>query len=124
MRGLLSGLLLATAVIGCDSTPKPPNVSLDQRSASPAGDEALTGQVVEHIAASPYSYVRIRTSKGDVWAAVNEARIEKGSQVTVSFDGQRIGNGSFALNGGCGSGIVLRVWSASVRFRDVTVTAL
>jgi len=84
MRGWLSGLLLATAVMGCDSTPKPPNVSLDQRSASPAGDEALTGQVVEHIAASPYSYVRIRTSKGDVWAAVNEARIEKGSQVTVS----------------------------------------
>ena len=84
MRGLLSGLLLATAVIGCDSTPKPPNISLDQRSASPAGDDALTGQVLEHIAASPYSYVRIRTSKGDVWAAVNEARIEKGSQVTVS----------------------------------------
>jgi hypothetical protein len=84
MRGLLSGLLLAMALIGCDSTPKPPNISLDQRSASAAGDDALTGQVLEHIAAPPYSYVRIRTSKGDVWAAVNEARIEKGSQVTVS----------------------------------------
>ncbi len=82
MRGLLSGLLLATAVFGCNSTPKPPNIPLDQRSAS--SDDALTGQVIEHIAASPYSYVRIRTSKGDVWAAVNEARIEKGSQVTVS----------------------------------------
>jgi len=84
MRGWLSGLLVATAVIGCDSTPKPPNISLDQRSASAVGDETLTGQVLEHIAASPYSYVRIRTSKGDVWAAVNEARIEKGSKVTVS----------------------------------------
>ena len=84
MRGLLSGLLLATAVIGCNSAPKPQNISLDKRSASTAGDEALTGQVLEHIAASPYSYVRIRTSKGDVWAAVNEARVEKGSQVTVS----------------------------------------
>ena len=84
MRGLLSGLLLAMAVIGCDSTPKPPNMSLDQRSPSPAGDDVLTGQVLEHIAASPYSYVRIRTATGDVWAAVNEARIEKGSQVTVT----------------------------------------
>jgi hypothetical protein len=84
MRGLLSGLLLAVAVMGCNSKPKPPNISLDQQSASPAGDDALTGQVLEHIAASPYSYVRIRTSRGDVWAAVNEARIEKGSKVTVS----------------------------------------
>jgi hypothetical protein len=81
---LFSGLLLATAVIACNSSPKPPNISLDQSSASPAGDDALTGQVLEHIAASPYSYVRIRTSKGDVWVAVNEARVEKGSQVTVS----------------------------------------
>ena len=84
MRGLFSGLLLATAVIGCDSAPKSPNVSLDKRSAATAGDGALTGQVLEHIAASPYSYVRIRTSKGDVWVAVSEARVEKGSQVTVS----------------------------------------
>jgi hypothetical protein len=84
MRGLLSGLLLATAVIGCNSSPKPPNFSLDQRSTSPAGDGALTGQVLEHIAAPPYSYLRIRTSRGDVWAAVNEVRIEKGSNVTVS----------------------------------------
>jgi hypothetical protein len=64
MRGLLSGLLLAVAVMGCNSKPKPPNISLDQQSASPAGDDALTGQVLEHIAASPYSYVRIRTSRG------------------------------------------------------------
>ena len=84
MRGLFSGLLLATAVIGCDSAPKPPNIPLDKRSAATAGDGALTGQVLEHIAASPYSYVRIRTSKGDVWVAVSEARVEKGSQVTVS----------------------------------------
>jgi len=84
MRGLFSVLLLATALIGCNSGPKPPNISLDTLSASTATDDALTGQVLEHIAASPYSYVRIRTSKGDVWAAVNEARVEKGSQVTVS----------------------------------------
>jgi len=85
MRRLLSGLLLATAVFGCNSkSPKPANVSLDQIPASPADGEALTGQVLEHIAAPPYSYVQIRTSRGDVWAAVNQAEIEKGSQVTVS----------------------------------------
>ena len=84
MRGLLSGLLLAVAVIGCDSSAKPPNIPLDQLSTSPADADAVTGEVLEHIAASPYSYVRIRTSKGEVWAAVNEARIEKGSQITVS----------------------------------------
>lgn len=85
MRRLLSGLLLATAVYGCNSgSSKPANISLDKIPASPAGGDALNGQVLEHITASPYSYVRIRTSKGDVWAAVNEAQVEKGSQVTVS----------------------------------------
>ena len=84
MRGLFSGLLLATAVIGCNSAPKPPNISLDKQSAATASDGALTGEVLEHIAASPYSYLHIRTSKGDIWVAVNEARVEKGSQVTVS----------------------------------------
>lgn len=85
MRRLLSGLLVAAALLGCNSaSPKPANIPLDQIQASPAEGDALTGEVLEHIAAPPYSYVRIRTSKGDVWAAVNEARIEKGSQVTVS----------------------------------------
>ena len=83
MRRLFFLLLLATAVVGCGSnSPKPANISLDQIAASPAGG-SLTGEVLEHIAASPYSYVRIKTSKGDVWAAVNEAQIEKGTQVTV-----------------------------------------
>jgi hypothetical protein len=85
MLRLSTGLLLATAIVGCGSnSPKAANIPLDQVSASPAGGDALTGEVLEHIAASPYSYVRIRTSRGNVWAAVNEASIEKGSQVTVS----------------------------------------
>ena len=84
MRRLLSGLLMAAAVIGCEKTPKAPNISLDQGSTPVADNSALTGKVLEHIAASPYSYVRIATPKGEIWAAVNEARIEKGSQVTVS----------------------------------------
>ena len=85
MRRAFSALLLATAVVGCGSKSPSPAIPLDQLSASGTGSsEVLTGQVLEHIAAPPYSYVRIQTPKGDVWAAVNEAQIDKGSQVTVS----------------------------------------
>ncbi len=48
----------------------------------------------------------------------------QGSRATVTFDGQSVGSGSFGLGGGCGSGVVLRVWSASVHFRNVTLTNL
>lgn len=85
MRRALSALLLATTAFACSKSPAPKNVPLDQLSAVAAeGGEALTGTVLEHIAATPYSYIRMKTSKGEVWAAVNEAQVEKGSQVTVS----------------------------------------
>jgi hypothetical protein len=51
--------------------------------AAPASGEGLSGKVVERLDASPYCYLRLKTSKGEVWAAVPEAKIEKGTDVTV-----------------------------------------
>lgn len=48
-----------------------------------AGGETLTGTLLEQIAASPYVYVRLKTASGEVWAAVNEAPLTNGAQVTV-----------------------------------------
>ncbi len=45
--------------------------------------EALKGQVLERIAASPYCYLRLKTSKGDLWAAIPEMAIEPGAEVTI-----------------------------------------
>lgn len=88
MRRVLS-LLLITAVSGCaqkapspESTP-PAAPRAAQPAAAPAADEGLTGPVLEHLAASPYVYLRIKTSRGEVWAAVPEAKIETGTVVTV-----------------------------------------
>lgn len=85
MRRALSLLLLATAVVGCQSkTPEPAKVPLGQApAAAPATGDDLTGPVLEQLNAPPYIYLRIKTSKGEVWAAVPGAKIENGAVVTV-----------------------------------------
>src|ERR1035437_5585596 len=85
MRRVLSSLLLATAVVGCQSrTPEPAKVPLGQApAAAPATGDELTGPVIEQLNAPPYIYIRIKTAKGEVWAAVPGAKIENGAVVTV-----------------------------------------
>jgi hypothetical protein len=85
MRRALSLLLLATAVVGCQSkTPEPAKVPLGQAPAAAAAtSDDLTGPVLEQLNAPPYIYLRIKTSKGEVWAAVPGAKIENGAVVTV-----------------------------------------
>ena len=51
-------------------------------SAQPGGD-AITGTLLEQIAAPPYVYLKLKTAKGEVWAAVNETPLKVGAQVTV-----------------------------------------
>jgi hypothetical protein len=75
-------LLIAAAVAGCKAkTPEPAKAPPEQASTATGGE--LTGPVMEHLKASPYVYLRIKTPKGDVWAAVPEAAIETGAEVTV-----------------------------------------
>ena len=82
MGRALSLLFVAAAVAGCKpKTPEPARAPLEQ-GAAPTGD-ALTGQVQERLSASPYVYLRIKTPRGEVWAAVPEAAIETGAEVTV-----------------------------------------
>lgn len=90
MRRVLALLLLATVVAGCESkTNEPAKVPLDQMpaaaapGAAPAAGERLAGPVLEHLAASPYVYLRVKTTQGEVWAAVPETKIETGAIVTV-----------------------------------------
>ena len=85
MRRALAFSLLATAAVGCQTnTPEPAKIPLGQASApAPAAVEALTGPVLEQLSAPPYIYLRIKTSKGEVWAAVPAAKIENGAKVTV-----------------------------------------
>lgn len=86
MRRVPSLLLLATAVAGCQSkTPETVAVPPGQEAAAApaAGGERLAGPVLEQLAAPPYTYLRVKTSQGEVWAAVPEAKVENGANVTV-----------------------------------------
>ena len=49
-----------------------------------AQGDALAGRVVECIQASPYSYLRLQTAKGEVWAAIPAAVLDPGTEVTVA----------------------------------------
>ncbi|HEX4885845.1 MAG TPA: nucleotide-binding protein [Casimicrobiaceae bacterium] len=58
----------------------------------------LTGQVLEAIDAGSYTYLRLKTGKGETWAAVERSTVKKGVEVTI-FDPAEMANfESKALN--------------------------
>lgn len=48
--------------------------------AKPAG---LSGTVLETMDVPEYTYLKLKTAQGEVWAAVGSAKVEKGQEVTV-----------------------------------------
>lgn len=44
---------------------------------------ALTGEVLETVEVSQYTYLRLRTASGETWAAVSKAPVKVGEHVTV-----------------------------------------
>ena len=84
MRSALSFLLLAATVAGCGAkTPAPDTTAQAGAPAAVRGD-VLSGPVLEQIAVPPYVYLRIKTSQGEIWAAVPETTIETGTVVTLA----------------------------------------
>ncbi|KAJ8138393.1 hypothetical protein OY671_008393, partial [Metschnikowia pulcherrima] len=89
-RAALPSLLVLAAAVGCQSkksdavvaAPTQPAAGGMPQAGAPAA-QAISGKVSERIVASPYCYSRIQTARGEVWAAVPEAKIEKGTEVTV-----------------------------------------
>ena len=45
--------------------------------------DSITGTVLETMDAAGYTYLRLKTPKGEIWAAVQKANIKKGSEVTI-----------------------------------------
>ena len=80
MRSALSLLLVASAMVAAPQAGATPPA----HATATAVNTDLTGKVLERLDASPYCYLRLKTAKGDVWAAVPEAKAEKGADVTVS----------------------------------------
>lgn len=89
---LMLALLVAA---GCAKRPETPAREA-ARPAAPAAasgvvpappDRALTtvsGTVLETMDASDYTYMRLKTTSGEMWAAVNKTKIARGDAVTVT----------------------------------------
>lgn len=72
--------------LGCKTKSSEPVVAAPTQAgaAAPMVGNTLAGKVLERLDASPYCYLRIQTANGEVWAAVPEAKIEKGADVTIA----------------------------------------
>jgi hypothetical protein len=101
--------LLSLGVVGaCSKQAEPPAESQPAagaqaaRAATPAGQPSVgqaastaaaaqdapmvTGPVLETMNAANYTYVRVKTDKGDVWAASGEFKVAVGDRVTLALE--------------------------------------
>jgi hypothetical protein len=85
MRRLSVVLLVALAVAGCKKK-EPAQAPADgaPMMAQAAPSAALKGKIVERLDADPYSYLKLATEKGEVWAAVPKTDKGAGAEVAVS----------------------------------------
>ncbi len=72
---------LAPGLLVADQAAKKPTVATKSRPA-PA-PSAVTGTILETMDSGGYTYMLLKTPGGDVWAAVNQTKVKKGSAATV-----------------------------------------
>ncbi len=78
VRVLTCFLILAGAILGVAACNQPP-----QPASRASNTIRVTGVLVEALDGAPYTYLRIKTAKGDVWAAVPITSVDKNTPVTV-----------------------------------------
>jgi hypothetical protein len=84
MRGITVVLLAAVAVAaaGCKKSESGAKAPAAAGVAAPPSVR-VEGKLLEKIDAPPYTYLKLKGDKGDVWAAVPKADVKVGDQVTV-----------------------------------------
>jgi hypothetical protein len=86
----LVALLLAGAVAGpavpAPARPQSKPAPANAPAAAPpaAAPSEVTGTVVDTMDSGGYTYLKLKTASGEVWAAVNKADVKKGSTATVA----------------------------------------
>ena len=89
---LIPVLILASVAAACSKPPstQPPSVQNAPAGApAPAGQpdlQTVTGPVRETMDAASYTYVRVGTDKGDVWAAGPQFAVKVGDRVVVPLE--------------------------------------
>ncbi len=86
-------LVLPLALVSCSGaaakapadaqSPAKPHQTTAPTAAAAAEDSQVTGTVVETMDAGGYTYMRLKTADGEVWAAVTQTTLKTGSEVTI-----------------------------------------
>ena len=92
MKVMLSLLFTFTIISTAYSAPvavqssEKQNVPMSTAGEPPASGtdlNSITGTVLETMDAAGYTYMRLKTSNGEIWAAVQKTNVKKGSEVTI-----------------------------------------
>ena len=80
---VVSLMLLAGVAVAAPPAPtSAPAAPAAAPAASPSA-QTLKGEVLEVKDVDAYTYLRLKTKDGEMWAAVNKAPVKKGAQVTI-----------------------------------------
>jgi len=78
-------MLIFAAVLAACSQKVANTVPHEVKAATVATPQTnVTGKVLETVNAGGYTYLQVATASGDVWAAVQETKIEKGAVVSIA----------------------------------------
>jgi hypothetical protein len=85
MRRLLTVAVVTLALAGCKKpeAPKRPAAAANPAQAAAGDRQILRGKVVEKIDVSQYTYLKLATASGEVWAAVTRTDKKVGDEVGV-----------------------------------------
>lgn len=80
---LVTALAVALALCGCKKSNAPEAPPPAQE---PSGQlQSIRGSVLERVDAAGYSYLRLKTSTGEAWAAVMETEVTAGADVEIEI---------------------------------------
>jgi len=88
---IISSLSLAGSP-GCKKAPPPPPPVKGSGGGTQTGPgqeglitpgQGITGQVLETMDAGGYTYLKLRSSRGEIWAAVQQTTVAKGQRVSI-----------------------------------------
>jgi DNA/RNA endonuclease YhcR with UshA esterase domain len=75
--------LPAMVLVFCMSSAWAAQPATQPAAQAPAAAASVQGEVLETLDADVYTYLKLKTKQGEVWAAVNKAPVKKGAQVTI-----------------------------------------
>jgi DNA/RNA endonuclease YhcR with UshA esterase domain len=86
-----AGLILAVTSAWAGDTPAPtapiapiaPNTAITPAALAASAAATFKGEVLEVKDVESYTYLRLKTKDGEIWAAVGKAAVKKGAEVTI-----------------------------------------